>query len=52
MFYHILVCGCFGWLGGFLGWSGGSVIMWGAVFHVNVLVSDIVLGLVDFLTNS
>ena len=36
-----LVCGSFLMVGGFLGWSGGSSIMWGAVFHVAVLVSDI-----------
>ena len=37
-------------VGGFLGWRGGSSIMWGAVFNVAVLVSDIhlVLELVDF----
>ena len=48
------VWGFFWWLGGFLGWSSGSSVMWGAVFHVAVLVSDIhlVLELVDFLTNS
>ena len=41
-------------VGGFLGWSGGSSVMWGAVLHVAVLISDIhlVLELVDFLTNS
>ena len=41
-------------VGGFLGWSDGSAIMWGAAFHVDVLVSDIhlVLELADFLTNS
>ena len=41
-------------VGGFPCMSGGSAIMWGAVFHVDVLVSDIhlVLELVDFLTKS
>ena len=31
----------FWWLGGFLEWGDGSSIMWGAVFYVAVLVSDI-----------
>ena len=49
-----LVCEFFWWLRGFLGWSSGSSVMWGAVFHVAVLVSYIhlVIELLDFLTNS
>ena len=26
-------------LGDFLGWGGGSAVMWGAVFHADVVMS-------------
>ena len=37
--------GVFEWLGSFLGWCEDSAIMWGAVFHVGVLVSEVHLDL-------